>query len=1117
MPTSTTPVWNDPARPVQERVQALLADLTLEEKVAQLGSYWKRPELGDAGGFAPMQSTFEEGRDPFEEAARNGLGHITRAFGSAPFEVADGVAHLRELQRIVIAGSRHGIPAIAHEESLTGLMAHRATTYPAAIAWGASFAPELVRAMARRIGADMRAIGTHLALSPVLDIVRDYRWGRIEETMGEDPFLTGTLATEYVRGLQESGIIATLKHFAGHAASRAGRNHAPVSIGPRELADVDLVPFEMAVRLGRAGAVMNSYADIDGIPPAASRALMTDLLRGTWGFEGTVVSDYWAVNFLQSMHRVVGSTREAAVATLRAGMDVELPETSCFVELPAAISAGELELEVLDTAVRRVLTQKVELGLLDAEFDATAAGDPAADLDSTGNHELARTLAEESIVLLRNAESTLPLQPTDGPSRVALIGPAATDPRTFLGCYSFTNHVLSRLSDAGTSVPMDDLATALGAELPDAVIETVRGTDFVDPDPSGIAEAVAAATSADLAILAVGDKAGLFGAGTSGEGCDVVDLSLPGAQGALLDAVLDTGTPVVLVLVTGRPYALGAVADRCAAIVQAFMPGQEGAAAIAGVLSGRVNPSGRLPVGIPAHVGGQPGTYLAPVLAWESDGISTLDPKPLYPFGHGLSYSSYEYSDLRISAQSIAPDGEVVISATVTNTSGRAGKEVAQLYLSDPVASVVRPLKRLVGFAKIALEAGESARVEFTLHADRTSFTGPDLRRIVEPGELVVRLGSSSEDRALEGSFRIEGPVRDIEGIERVMETPVRVVRPADAGQVGLRATAEAAGIPIGAAVAGGGHRRGIADEVLEDPLFREILDRDFASLTPENQMKWEVVHPARGTYDFGPADAVVDFAEAHGHQVRGHTLLWHSQNPAWLEEGEFTDEELREILHEHIAAVVGRYRGRIRHWDVANELIRDEDGELRLEQNIWLRRLGPGILADAFRWAHEADPEALLFLNDYSVEGIGQKSDANLRLLQELLAQGVPVHGFGVQGHLSLTQPFPDTLAENLRRFADLGLATALTEVDVRGSVDEDGRLSPADEQEQVRWYRRLVGAARATPGFTSLTVWGVLDSHSWVPGFFPGEGSALLRDEAGRRKPAFAAVEEALRAQES
>ncbi|MGY5765099.1 beta-glucosidase [Brachybacterium sp. DNPG3] len=816
----TASVWNDPEQTVDARVEALLADLTLEEKVGQLGSYWKRPDAGadadgaDAdgaeggesgssasggGGFAPMQSTFDKDRDPFEAAIEHGLGHITRNFGSAPLSVDEGLAQLRELQTAVVAASRHGIPAIAHEECLTGFMAHGATTYPAAIAWGASFSPALVGSMAAKIGEDMAAVGIHHGLAPVLDIVRDYRWGRIEETMGEDPYLTGVLATSYVEGLQSAGVIATLKHFAGHAASRAGRNHAPVSIGLRELHDVDLVPFEMAVRGAGVRSVMNSYADIDGIAPAASRWLLTDLLRTQWGFDGTVVSDYWAVNFLESMHRVVGSTRDAAVTTLRAGMDVELPETSTFPELLDAIAAGEIAESELDTAVRRVLRQKVELGLLDPGFDPATIGS-AIDLDSAAGRALARELAEESIVLVAD-DGILPLAPADAdapggrlgaPARIALIGPAADDGRPFLGCYSFTNHVYHR-NHEGTSVPVPTLAEALAAELPAAAITTVPGVAFLDDDASGIPAAILAAEAADLAILAVGDKAGMFGSGTSGEGCDVADLRLPGAQHELVEAVLATGTPVVLVLVTGRPYAIGEYADRCAAIVQAFMPGEEGGSAIAGVLSGRVNPSGRLPIGLPGGMGGQPGTYLAPVLGWISEGISNIDPQPLFPFGHGLGYSRFEYSDLRLESVGaadgrrgddgvleIAPDGEVEISALVTNASGRDGKEVVQLYLSDPVASVVRPLKRLVGFEKVAVAAGESVRVSFRLHADRASFVGPDLQRIVEPGELRLRLGRSSEDAELEGVLRVVGPTRVIEGA-RVLTTPVEVAEVSEA------------------------------------------------------------------------------------------------------------------------------------------------------------------------------------------------------------------------------------------------------------------------------------------------------------------------------------------------
>ncbi|MEX5271706.1 glycoside hydrolase family 3 C-terminal domain-containing protein [Kocuria sp. CPCC 205290] len=311
--------------------------------------------------------------------------------------------------------------------------------------------------------------------------------------------------------------------------------------------------------------------------------------------------------------------------------------------------------------------------------------------------------------------------------------------------------------------------------LRDGALGLARGVDFTDPDTSGIAEAVTAAEQADLAVVTVGDLAGLFGTGTSGEGCDVVDLSLPGRQADLVEAVLATGTPVVLVLVTGRPYSIGAFDERCAAVVQAFMPGEEGGHALAGVLSGRVNPSGRLPVGIPRHVGGQPGTYLTPALGGWAEGVSNLDPRPLYPFGHGIGYSAFSYDALELSAAEIGADGAVDVAVTVTNTSGRAGQEVVQLYLSDPVAQVVRPVKMLVGFSKIAMDPGQSARVVFHLHADRTAFTGRAMRRIVEPGDFVLRAGPSSEDLPLEDRFVVTGAVCDVEDVERVLTTPVDV------------------------------------------------------------------------------------------------------------------------------------------------------------------------------------------------------------------------------------------------------------------------------------------------------------------------------------------------------
>ncbi|GAA3753567.1 glycoside hydrolase family 3 N-terminal domain-containing protein [Salinactinospora qingdaonensis] len=768
--------WRDPSLPVDDRVEALLAAMTLEEKLAQLGSFWPRPqgeEQGDGGEVAPMESAFQDSTGPFEKQASNGLGQLTRIFGTEPVTPAEGVRRLRDHQRYLTDNTRLGVPAIAHEECLTGFTTFGATVYPAAIAWGATFDSALVQRMAATIGRDMAAVGVHQGLSPVMDVVRDYRWGRVEETLGEDPYLVATLGTAYVRGLQGSGIVATLKHFAGYSASRAGRNHAPVPIGPREFADVILPPFEMAVREGGVGSVMNSYSDIDGVP-AINHGLLTEVLREKWGFTGTVVSDYWAVAFLDLMHRVSPSRAASGALALRAGVDVELPASNAYEKVDELVLSGELPVELVDRSVRRVLRQKIELGLLDPEWRAVpeTTGDGAeVDLDPASSRTLAREVAEKSVILLDNPGG-LPL--ASQTSQVALIGPCGDDPRTFLGCYSFPNHVLSRYEDRGTGVRVDSLLTALKAELPQTHVEHALGVPVLEPDRSGIPAAVEAARRADVAVVAVGDLASLFGRGTSGEGCDAVDLSLPGAQADLVEAVLATGTPVVLVVVSGRPYALGAFAGRCAAVVQAFLPGEEGGAAIAGVLSGRINPSGHLPVGVPRHHGGQPGTYLSAPLGRHSDGISNLDPSPLYPFGHGRSYTTFAYEDLTLSEDRIAPDGRLHIEVTVRNTGERDGDDVVQLYLSDEVCQVTRPVRELVGYARVSLPAKAACRVRFQVHADRTSFTGMDLRRVVEPGTFTVAVGHSSEELPLTATFQITGEPRSIEGA-RVMSTPVEI------------------------------------------------------------------------------------------------------------------------------------------------------------------------------------------------------------------------------------------------------------------------------------------------------------------------------------------------------
>jgi beta-xylosidase len=750
---------------MSERVEGLLAGMTLEEKLAQLTSVWIGADIGD--DVAPSNEASAEA-PAAEDVMAHGLGHFTRPLGTAPIDPVEGARRLAGRQRDLVAQTRLGIPAIAHDECLTGFTTYHATTFPTALAWGATFSPELVERMTRVIGEAMAAVGVHQGLSPVLDVVRDYRWGRVEETIGEDPYLVGVLATAYVRGLQSTGVIATLKHFAGYSASRAARNHAPVEMGPRELRDVILIPFEMAVREGGARSVMNSYSEIDGLPVAADAGLLTGVLRDEWGFEGTVVSDYWAIVFLQTKHRVAGSAGEAGALSLEAGIDVELPHVGCYAEpLGALVRDGTVDEALVDRAVRRVLRQKEELGLLDASWspESPATALDSLDIDPPANRALAREMAEASVVLLEN-DGTLPLRDA---ASVALVGPCADDPLAFLGCYSFPNHgVLSGHADLGMGIEVPTLREALGPA------SFAAGCGIRDDDRSGFDAAVAAARDADVCVAVVGDRPGLFGRGTSGEGCDAEDLSLPGVQGELVDALLASGTPVVLVVVSGRPYALGRFAGRLAAAVQAFIPGEEGGPALARVLTGAVAPSGRLPVQIPLREGAQPGTYLHPPLGGNSGAVSNIDPTPMFPFGHGLSYTSFDYAEFALSASQIGVDGEVDVACTVRNTGSRAGAEVVQLYLSDPVAQVTRPVIQLVGFARVPLEAGETARVTFSVHADRTAFTGRDGRRIVEPGEIELLVGASAADIRGRGTVVVAGPVREV-GHDRVLSTPVRI------------------------------------------------------------------------------------------------------------------------------------------------------------------------------------------------------------------------------------------------------------------------------------------------------------------------------------------------------
>ncbi|KAA2252274.1 glycosyl hydrolase [Solihabitans fulvus] len=720
-----------------------MARMSVREKVAQLSGVWVG--IDAAGDVAPHQHEQASAPD-WDALVPFGVGQLTRPFGTAPVDPADGAAAVARSQQQIMAAGRFGIPAVVHEECLTGLAAWQATVYPSPLCWGATFDPDLVERMAASIGRTMRALGVHQGLAPVLDVARDLRWGRIEETIGEDPHLVGVIGSAYVRGLETAGVVATLKHFVGYSASRGGRNLAPVSIGPREIADVLLPPFEMALRAG-ARSVMNAYVDIDGVPVAADPQVLTEVLRNAYGFTGTVVADYFSVSFLSSLHGVAGSPADAAGLALAAGIDVELPTVDCYgPALAEAVERGDVDITLVDRALERVLRQKCELGLLDPGWSPEPPG--VVDLD---DRALAREVARESIVLLSN-NGILPLRPG---KRIALVGPRAAESSAMLGCYSFPMHVGVHHPD----VPMGiDVPTVLDALRPDHDVTHAQGCPVVGGDDEGIAAAVDVARDADVCVAVLGDQAGLFGGGTSGEGCDATDLRLPGRQEELLEALLGTGTPVVLVLLTGRPYELSRQIDRLAAVVCGFFPGQEGGPALADVLSGRTNPTGRLPVSFPSAGANQPTTYLAAPLGQRGE-VSTVDPTPLFPFGHGLSYAPATWLD--VTADTEWPtDGTCRLVVTLTNPATISTAEVVQIYLHDPVAEVARPVRQLIGAVRVNLPAGSTRTVTADLHADLASYTGRAGGRQVDPGAVELHVGASSADIRAVLRVTMDGPVR---------------------------------------------------------------------------------------------------------------------------------------------------------------------------------------------------------------------------------------------------------------------------------------------------------------------------------------------------------------------
>jgi beta-glucosidase len=740
---------------VSERVADLLGRMTPAEKVAQLQSVnWERTRVYDA----------ETGTFSLAQARRLmplGIGHITRP--GDRHGPREAVALANAIQRFLVEGTRLGIPAILHEEGLHGFVAPGATSFPQAIALAATFDPQLVEDVFTVAARQMRARGVSQVLAPVLDVARDPRWGRIEETYGEDPYLVGRIGIAAVLGFQgrraagDSSIggehvIATAKHLTGHGQPEGGRNTAPAVVGPRTLREVFLPPFEAAFKEAGAEAVMASYNEIDGVPSHANRWMLTDLLRGEWGFPGLVVSDYSGVADLERKHHVVADLPSAGRTALASGVTLELPEPEGFATLLGDLGAGRVSQAEVDQAVAHVLRAKLILGLFEHPYVEAVTPEP----ERASDRLVARRAAQEAIVLLKNDGGLLPLDPARLKS-VAVIGPNANVCR--LGGYSGRPDQTVSVLD-GIRARLDGkvkVLTAQGCGL----TEGNRGWNddqvkLAEPaqDAAWVAQAAKVAAEADVAILVIGQNEQLSREAWSAVHLgDRNNLDLVGAQMDLVRAVMATGRPTVVLLIHGGPLTIAELARTAPAILDGFYLGEETGHAVADVLFGDVSPAGRLPISIPRSAATVPAYYNRKPSAdrrylFEEAG-------PLWPFGHGLAYTTFRYDRLTITPSRIGAGGRARVAVTVTNTGKRASDEVVQLYVHDLVASVVRPIQELKGFRRIHLQAGESRSVELDLGPEHLALWDKQMNRVVEPGVFEVMVGASSADIRQRGKLEV--------------------------------------------------------------------------------------------------------------------------------------------------------------------------------------------------------------------------------------------------------------------------------------------------------------------------------------------------------------------------
>jgi beta-glucosidase len=761
-------LYKDKNQPIEKRVEDLLSRMTLDEKIAQLSAVWVYEVLDDTK-FSPDKAASKIG---------HGIGQITRIAGASNLDPESCAQIANEIQKYLIENTRLGIPAIVHEESCSGFMAKGATCFPQTIGVASTWNTELARAIGEVIRTQMKAAGAHQALAPLLDVTRDPRWGRTEETFGEDPYLVAQMGIAYINGLQgnglHDGIMATGKHFVGYGMSEGGMNWAPAHIPERELREVYLFPFEAAVKEAKLASIMPAYHEIDGIPCHASSRLLKDILRDEWGFEGLVVSDYFAINMLYEYHKLNPDKVLAAKKAIEAGVDIELPSTDCYgLPLKTAVERGIVSEEVIDRVVARILEHKFRLGLFENPYVEPSKAKAVFDIPE--QRQLARKVAQESIVLLKNENNLLPL--SKDLRSIAVIGPNAHNIRHMIGDYAYPCHIetLQNMADAFDTarpehvdladkelfVPMVSILDGIKEKVSENTeVLYAKGCDVLGDDTSGFAEAVEAAKKADVAVVVVGDRSGLLRGCTSGEARDRADLNLTGKQEELIKAVHATGTPVVVVLVNARPLSITWLHENVPAIVEAWLPGEEGGRAVADVLFGDYNPGGKLPISFPRTVGQVPVYYAHKPSGgrshWLGDYVE-CSTRPLYPFGYGLSYTTFEYSNLRITPQDVDVSGEVRIQVDVTNTGKMAGDEVVQLYVHVPAQNVTRPVKELKGFKRVNLEPGQTKTVVFKLPIALLGFYDENMDFVVEPGKVDVYVGSSSEDIRATGQFNLVG------------------------------------------------------------------------------------------------------------------------------------------------------------------------------------------------------------------------------------------------------------------------------------------------------------------------------------------------------------------------